>query len=250
MPKQSKNIFSVNGDTIFIKYDDCNSVALATYCKDYYEELTTHTWSIKNGYPFNQTLGGGLHRYMMSKWYGDDVLSDMTARGFVVDHMNNNHLDCRISNLEFLKHNRNVAKGQYFDKESALLQPKLAVSMHKDFKTKCYQITIGCNATLCAEDGRYVNAIFLLYNCPYSQVILDAEKLLTMYDEEQKISLDHLSFCDKRISFAPNLNLSDEEKKQPFIIRNGIPYLILGNGKAPLKSVHYIENWEPPYEDK
>ena len=115
MPKSSKNTFSVNGDTVSIMREDWNEIAFATYREDYYEELSRHTWSIQNGYPTNQTLGGGLHRYMMSKWYGEAVLSDMTARGFVVDHMNNNHMDCRISNLEFLKHNRNVAKGQYFD---------------------------------------------------------------------------------------------------------------------------------------
>lgn len=64
--------------------------------EDYYEELSTHTWILSNGYPINVTLGGGLHRYMMAKWYGEDVLGNLTEKGYVVDHM-----DCRISNLEF-----------------------------------------------------------------------------------------------------------------------------------------------------
>ncbi|WP_423773846.1 HNH endonuclease [Aneurinibacillus aneurinilyticus] len=51
---------------------------------------------------------------MMAKWYADDVLRDLTEKGYVVDHMNNDHMDCRISNLEFLKHNRNVAKRTVF----------------------------------------------------------------------------------------------------------------------------------------
>ena len=248
MPKSSKNTFSVNGDTVSIMREDWNEIAFATYREDYYEELSRHTWSIQNGYPTNQTLGGGLHRYMMSKWYGEAVLSDMTARGFVVDHMNNNHMDCRISNLEFLKHNRNVAKGQYFDKESASLRHGIAVTMFKDFKTGCYQITIGCNDAICTEDGRYINAIKLLYTCSYAQVVLDAESILTMYDEERRISLEHLGYCDKRITFAPNINLTEEEKEQLFVIRDGITYLIIGNGKTFLHSVHYDENWQPPTE--
>lgn len=71
----------------------------------------------------------------------------------MVDHMNNNHCDCRISNLEFLKHNRNVAKGQYFDKESALMRHDIAVSLFKDFTTNCYQVTIGCNANIVMKDS-------------------------------------------------------------------------------------------------
>lgn len=147
MPMNSKNAFEVKGDTIYISRPEWKELALATYREDYYPELSTHTWGIQNGYPSNQTLGGGLHRYMMAKWYGEDILKDMTERGFVVDHMNNNHMDCRICNLEFLKHNRNVAKGQYLDKE-AKQQRGIALSIFKDFKTGCYQITVGCNDTI------------------------------------------------------------------------------------------------------
>ena len=34
-------------------------LAFATYREDYYEELTSHTWTLSNGYPTNATLGGG-----------------------------------------------------------------------------------------------------------------------------------------------------------------------------------------------
>lgn len=246
MPKHSKNTFSVNGDIISIMRDEWDALALATYREDYYEELTQHTWYLNDGYPYNQSLGGGLHRYMMAKWYGEDVLSDMTARGFVVDHMNNNHMDCCISNLEFLKHNRNVAKGQYFDKEAEYLRQRIAVTMFKDFKTGYYQITIGCNAPICSNDGRFINAIKLLYTTPYSQVVLDAEKILTQYDEERRISLGNLDFCDKRITFSPNIELTEEEQNQAVVMRDGIPYIVIGNGKTFIHSIHYDENWEPP----
>lgn len=38
----------------------------------------------------------------MEKWYGKETLDEMTEKGWVVDHMNNNGYDCRICNLEFL----------------------------------------------------------------------------------------------------------------------------------------------------
>jgi hypothetical protein len=109
MLHKSKNTFNVNNGVISIMRDDWNTPALATYHVDYYEELTSYTWSLsKGGYPTNKTLGGGLHRYIMAKWYGDDVLRDFTDRGYVVDHLNNEHMDCQITNLEFLKSTRYV----------------------------------------------------------------------------------------------------------------------------------------------
>jgi hypothetical protein len=141
----SKNKFEINGDTITISRDEWDALAFATYREDYYEELSTHAWSLKKGYPDNATLGGGLHRYMMAKWYGEDVLKDFTDRGYVVDHMNNNHMDCRITNLEFLKKAYNTAKGQAFDVDAREMQYRIAVNIFKDFTTGYYQITIGCN---------------------------------------------------------------------------------------------------------
>lgn len=246
----SKNSFSVNGNTISINREGWDSLALATYREDYYAELTRYTWSLNNGYPTNATLGGGLHRYMMAKWYGKEILDDLTSRGYVVDHMNNNHMDCRISNLEFLKHNRNVAKGQYLDKESKQMEHRIALSLFKDFSTGCYQITIGCNDTIVTKDAKgqehYINAIKLLYNCDYSIVILDAEAILTEYEERNGFSLNGLRYCDKRIIEAPAIVLTEEEKTKPFVIRDGVTYLVLGNGKSYLSSVHYDEGGNPP----
>ena len=244
MAKKSKNTFSVQGNTIDIMRQGWDGIALATYREDYYKELTSHTWGIKNGYPNNDTLGGGLHRYMMAKWYGKDVLNDMTEKGYVVDHMNNNHMDCRICNLEFYKGNRNTAKGLYFDKETRQ-QNDLALSIFKDFSTGCYQITIGFNATAQMSNGELLSSIKLLYNCVYSLVVLDAERIITEYNDEHKISLNSLNFCDIRIEYAPKIELTEEEKSQLIIEKDGVYYLMLGTDKLYLDSVHYDEGWTP-----
>ncbi|MBS3938779.1 MAG: HNH endonuclease [Peptococcaceae bacterium] len=250
MPRKSKNKFDINGDTISIMRDGWQQMAFATYRDDYYEELSSHTWSLSNGYPSDTTLGGGLHRYMMAKWYSADVLRDLTAKGYVVDHMNNDPMDCRICNLEFLKHNRNVAKGQYLDKEAKQMRLKLAVSLFKDFSTGCYQITIGCNDHIVTQDssGRqcHINSIKLLYNCDYSLVVLDAEAILTQYEAVGKFSISQLHCCDSRVQEAAHITLTDAEKKQGFVIRDGVYYLVIGNGKTFLSSIRYEEGWLLP----
>lgn len=187
---------------------------------------------------------------MMAKWYGEAVLRDLTNKDYVVDHMNNDHMDCRISNLEFIKHNRNVAKGQYLDKEAKQMRNRLALGLFKDFSTGCYQITIGCNDHIVATDSNgqlhHINAIKLLYNCDYSLVVLDAEAILTEYDAVGKFSVANLHCCDTQIREAVDIKLTDEEKQQAFVIRDGVPYFVVGNGKTFINSVHYEEGWLPP----
>lgn len=250
MPRKSKNRFEVNGDTITIMRDGWDELAFATYREDYFDELSTHTWGLVNGYLYNSTLGGYLHRYMMAKWYSEDVLKDLTGKGYVVDHLNNNHLDCRITNLEFLKKNRNTAKGQYFDTEASQLRERLAVSLFKDFSTGCYQITIGCNDTIVRTDANgskhYINEIKLLYDKDYPIVILDAEAILTEYESSGRISLSHLRHCDIREHEATILELTEEEKNRAFVFRDGVPYLVIGNGTSLIHTVHYDEGWSPP----
>lgn len=108
MPRKSKNKFDIVNNEVHIYRDEWSKIALTTYREDYYEELSSKTWSLTNSnnveksYLKNKELGL-LHRYIMAKWYGEDVLNSMTERGYIVEHMNNEHMDCRISNLEFLK---------------------------------------------------------------------------------------------------------------------------------------------------
>ena len=243
----SKNTFTLDGNTVFINRDGWNSLARATYREDYYDELCNYTWSVTKGYPRNGRLGR-LHRYMVAKWYGQEVLDDLTDKGYVVDHLDNDHMNCEISNLEFLKHNRNVAKGMYLDKERKQMNDRIALSLFKDFKEGLYQITIGFNDAYMLKDesgNEYdVSAIKLLYNCDYSLVILDAESILTQYDKSGSISLESLRYCDKRIIKSPNIELIGEEENKLFVEI----YLVLGNGKATLRSIYYDEGWKDPIE--
>lgn len=159
MPRQSKNKFEIVNNDVYITKDEWSIIGMTTYREDYYEELTSKTWRLTKansntddkGYLSNSTLGL-LHRYIAAKWYGEDVLKEMTEKGYVVDHMNNNHVDCRISNLEFLKKSYNTAKGQAFDVDSKDMKRHIAVNLFKDFSTGYYQITIGCNDDIIGID--------------------------------------------------------------------------------------------------
>ena len=73
----SKNEFKIVNGNIHISRKDWKQIAEVTYREDYYEELTSVTWTQDKGYIKNSKLGF-LHRYMMEKWYGKEVLDEMT----------------------------------------------------------------------------------------------------------------------------------------------------------------------------
>lgn len=256
MSRESKNKFEIVNNEIHITKDDWPIVGMTTYREDYYEELTSKTWTLTKansdtddkGYLSNRTLGL-LHRYIVAKWYGQDLLEEMTQRGYVVDHMNNNHVDCRICNLEFLKKSYNTSKGQAYDVDSKVMEHHIAVNLFKDFSTGCYQLTIGCNDDIVgttAEGEKYhITAIFFLYKCDYSIVINDAENILRVYETEHRIDVSKTHACDIKFKSAVDIELTEEEKNSAIVIRNGVPYLVLGTGKAFLNSVHYQEGWTP-----
>ena len=163
--------------------------------------------------------------------------------------MNNDHTDCRLSNLEFLKKSYNTAKGQTFDVDSKRLKNYIAVNLFKDFTTNCYQVTIGFNATMGFIDSsnniKLVNAVYFLYDCDYSIVVNDAENMLLEYETSRKITVKRNNVSDCQIEYALDFKMTEDEKQEAFFWRNGKLYSVLGNGKFLLDSIHYIEGWLP-----
>jgi hypothetical protein len=246
MPKDTN--FEISGNNLWISRS--NWRAVTTYSKEKYDSIAGREWrKDAKGYIINSTLGY-LHRYVMELWYGKDMLLAMTDRGYVVDHMNNDPTDCRISNLEFLKKSYNTAKGQAFDVDSKEMKWNIAVNIFKDFTTGCYQITIGCNDTLFMIDQqgekKYVNTIKMLYSCDYSIVINDAENILREYATAGTLSLISSHACSIRIEFAPDIQITEEEKDHAIVWRDGVPYLVLGTGNCYIDAAHFDEGWLPP----
>lgn len=85
-----------------------------------------------------------------------------------------------------------------------------------------------------------------MYNCDYSIVVNDVENILRVYETEGRIDVSKTYACDVKIHKAVDIELTEEEKNSAVVIRNGVPYLILGNGNAYLNSVHYEKGWQPP----
>lgn len=85
-----------------------------------------------------------------------------------------------------------------------------------------------------------------LYDCDYSIVVNDAENILRVYETEGRIDVTKTYACDVKVRKAIDIQLTEEEKNGAVVIRDGIPYLILGTDNTFLDSVHFEKGWQPP----
>lgn len=242
----SKNKFKICGEDIYISRDGWKKLAFTTYREDYFDEISNVTWTKNGEYLYSSKLKKYLHRYIMEKWFGSEILKYMNANDFVVDHMNNDGFDCRISNLEFLPSDENKAKGLTVDKQIPRIRNKVAIRIFKDFTTGLYQLTLGFNA----EVGEYrdgyiypVTAIKFLYNGDYRELVNDTRKVILDFNLHGTLNPSKLSFIDKKIIYAVFLKPKEYEKSSSLITRDGQTYLVI-NDHTRIHSLSYEKGWD------
>ncbi|MBU5317735.1 HNH endonuclease [Clostridium bornimense] len=243
----SKNKFSIHGDDIYITRPEWDKLCYATYREDYYDEITRVTWTKNNNHIKSSKLGY-LHRYIIEKWYPDVDIDKLYKNGWIIEHMDNNGFNCRISNLEFLPKRYNTAKGQTVDIDRKRLMTKIALSMYKDFSTGCYQITIFFNSKV--EEyitGRQIQTLKLLYkpNTDYKMVIHEAEEILFDFENNKAIDMKKLRFDDYKIGYSTLIKVNPEEKNRPIIERNGELYINLSVPGSGIVSLGFDTGWTP-----
>lgn len=248
----SKNKFELYGNDqcLSIYNEGWNSLAFATVREDYLEEIQSITWTKNGDYLFNKKLGMYLHRYIIKKWYGEQMLENMTSKGFVIDHLNNDGFDCTIENLYFLHSDENKAKGFTVDKQSEEFRSKIALRMYRDFSTGYFQTTIFFNETvILKKDDKtcHISALRLLYDQDYKIAINDAKSILDSYQLYNQIIINKLNYCDIKIEPALIVELKSEEMNEgrSFVERNG-EILLLLNENVRVWSIHFEKGWTPP----
>lgn len=218
-------------------------VGVTTYCEDYADIITNKKWNLKNGYLHNSKLGY-LHRFIMKHWYGKECFDEMKEKDFVVDHLDNNGLNCCIDNLCFMSRIDNTVKGLTIDK-AAKDKSLIALSIFKDFSTTLMQITISFNypATLISNKNNepiITELAYLLYDAEYNIVINDAKMILDKYKNNYIFEPDKLSFIDYHIEGSYRKNISIDQYFKYLNRERGSIVLMISN--APIKNWQKGEN--------
>ena len=120
MPKQME--ISIIGNVIELRREQWKGkVARITNDSALLEEVKKYTWTYKDGehpYLHNSKLNLYFHEFVLGFIYGAENIDQMQSEGNIIEHLDNDGLNCTYSNLHILSEDLNKAKAFTIDKKS------------------------------------------------------------------------------------------------------------------------------------
>lgn len=123
------------------------------------EEVKKYTWTYIDGpHPYLRcaTLKIYFHEFVLGFIYGADNINEMQAKGNIIEHLDNDGLNCTYENLHILSEDLNKAKAFTIDKianaESAIAAfPSYIMDVYYLHDKKLFQMQVFMN------DDMYIN---------------------------------------------------------------------------------------------
>ncbi|PWX37185.1 hypothetical protein CYK80_12330 [Clostridium perfringens] len=181
-----------------------------------------------------------LHQIVIDFYYGEKIREEMYKDGFIIEHHDNDGFNCLIENLSFLNKKRNTSKGLGYDVERVRLLDMVAINIFKDFDTRKYQITLAFNRPYyLIGNGKKISlaSMYFVYDDNYKIVINDATNILDLLESYGKLNLSKLNFKSWKYKKCIEIQMSEEEKLSPIIIRNGVFYF---NMDCPFQRIERV----------
>lgn len=213
-------------------------------------EVKKYIWTYNEGkHPYlrNGVTGMSLHEFVISYIYGHEYVKKMISTGHIIEHLDNNGLNCTYENLHIISDDWNKTKAFSIDRinkenEEFFSMPAYATDVYYSHVNKCFQMQIAMNDDIYfnKETGRAAEMFICKYN-KFEDLFLDWLYLLNNLKERR---FDITKFHTEMIEAneRPYFVVKSEEANNPVIIRNGQCYLNLdakdSNGKPMVSIVH------------
>lgn len=229
---------SVRGDVIELRRDQWNgNVAYISNYPGLLDEVKKYTWTYSaNPHPYLicSVLQTSLHKFVLQFLYGKDKLEEMIGQSNIIEHLDNNGLNCAYENLHILSEDMNKAKAFSIDKKSAALQvgeiasiPALVTDVYYSHKNKYFQMQVFFNKNLVlnARTNNYIESFILHYN-DFDNLFID---WLYCYECIKNEMFDIYKHHAVRVyaKDAPQIVLREDEKDAVIIERDGERYLVI-----------------------
>ncbi len=253
---------SVYNDCISINIEGMSKLAFVDYSEDMLEIIRNARFRVprtpetrtKYKYPYSNEYGKTLHQIVFDFYFSEEKRTELYAQKYIIEHLDNDGFNCRISNLYFLKDIKNTYKGWHLDKISKESMPIVAMKIYHIFENKTFQIVLFSNQSFVNKSTlNYLQTVKLLYEYNYEIVLQDAEQILESTVNSGEIKFDQwrklYRYNDIRKTYFPKIELTEEEKQQGFgtlIWRDGEPLLLVGmdeNSIGLVNSVPYDVDW-------
>ncbi|MGL5254031.1 MAG: hypothetical protein ACRC9L_03325 [Brevinema sp.] len=248
-----------DNDTIQFNAEGVNKLGFTNYTEELWEIIKNYTWSVKkdnNGLPkylLANKLGKTLHQVVIDYYFTEKTRIDAYDKGYIIEHLDNNGFNCKISNLYFMKKLMNTYKGWGFDKNSKESIPIVAIKMFHIIETKRFQITLAFNTRFTnTSTGKDLCSVKFLYDTSYEIVFQDAETILDYIVTNMHFDIidlrELLRYKDYRLEEYENFDLTEEYANLQggnCIVKDGKVYIVQGfDEKMRIHSIHYDKEWQ------
>lgn len=206
------------------------------------EKVLKHTWTYKKGehaYLTTSIKGNDgkrhtvyLHNFVLNYLCGTEKLKKMLEPDNIIEHLDNDGLNCSYTNLHILSDSLNKAKANTIDKEQKKTFteiPAFIADVYYAYRCHYFQMQITFNKTMIGHTVKGQT--------------YPVESLILRYWDFYKLYIDWLRIIDFKhthifdvsafrpaalfIKHSPQFELTEDEKKGAIIERDGAHYLIL-----------------------
>jgi hypothetical protein len=262
MDKEEQVTLEVWNDKISINIMGMKKLAFVDHTPEMYDLIKNARFRIPETeeakeyykYPYSKEYKKTLHQISFDYYFGEELRREAYSKNYIIEHLDNDGFNCSISNLFLLKKIKNTYKGWNFDKVVENSKHIAALRIYHVLENRTFQITIAFNELYHNDHiGKSLEKIRLLYPYNYEIVLQDAEQIIEAISNRENINFERWKeiyrFKDIRIKYAPELQLTEEEKQQPpgsLVIRDGHYYFIVGKtdtGVGLITSIPYDKNW-------
>jgi hypothetical protein len=206
------------------------------------EKVKQYTWTYTEGkHPYlnSGTLRKSLHRFVLDFVYGAEYVQKMIDEENIIEHLDNDGLNCPYDDLYIVSDNLNKAKAFTIDRMNSEeytidCAPAYITDVYYLHDEKKFQMQIFMNDDIFINQatGR-VAEMFICWYDIFSDLYLD---WLYLLNSKQARKFDVVKFHAKEIGAKdrPYIIISGEEKNYPIIERDGVFYMNLDaqvNGK-------------------
>lgn len=232
MPARKPKIERI-GNMILLKRDQWkdHTATISDYPGLLYEVMK-YTWTYyESDHPYLKCgkLNTSLHKFVLAFLYGADQLNHMLNNDNIIEHLDNDGLNCAYDNLHIISADYNKAKAFTIDKERALEPdiPSFITDVYYSHEKHYYQMQVFFNRDVFynQSNGQPIEELFFQYN-DFRSLYID---WVYIYGCRQQGAFDLSTFHMSRLyaKNRPIIYLTEDEQDHVFIQRDGQWFLRL-----------------------
>ena len=198
------------------------------------DEVQKYTWTYSdNGHAYLNCskLNTSLHKFVLSYLYGEDAINTVLQKGNIIEHLDNDGLNCSYDNLHILDEDYNKAKAFTIDKQQNKVTgiPSFITDVYYSHKGGYYQMQITFNRNVLWRMVGDVYKPLEMLVCRYTGFPQLFTDWLDVLGARKDGIIDPTKLNPTKLYWAlrPEILLTEDEKDHCIIERDGMYYMVL-----------------------